>query len=67
MTAGITSGPNGEPRVVGIVYADSRPANSKFVPAIRKAVLLGYDKGRRVIYIYIYVVQDLYILIKIYR
>jgi len=43
-TAGITSGPNGEPRVVGIVFADSRSTNSKILPIIRKAVLLGYDK-----------------------
>ena len=47
-TAGITSGPNGEPRVVGIVFADTRSTtiynNAKILPIIRKAVLLGYDK-----------------------
>ena len=44
-TAGITSGPNGEPRVVGIIFADTRSTpNAKILPIVRKAVLLGYDK-----------------------
>ena len=39
----MTSGPNGEPLVVGIIYQDSRPANARLTTAVRKAVLLGHD------------------------
>lgn len=43
--AGITSGPNGDPVVAGIVFADSKVANSKvLVSSTRKAVLLGNGK-----------------------
>jgi hypothetical protein len=44
-TAGMTSGPNGEPLVVGMIYLDSRPANARLITPIRKAVLLGHDPG----------------------
>lgn len=39
---GLTSGPNGEALVIGIIFADA-PANLKFLPKTRKAVRLGYD------------------------
>ena len=42
-TAGMTSGPNGEPLVVGMIFLDSRPANARLTTAVRKAVLLGHD------------------------
>jgi hypothetical protein len=44
-TAGITSGPNGEPLVVGLIFQDSRPANARLLTTPRKAVLLGHDAG----------------------
>lgn len=42
-TAGMTSGPNGEPLVVGMIFLDSRPANARLTTSIRKAVLLGHN------------------------
>ena len=43
-TAGITAGPNGEMLVVGLVFADSRPINSKTFQRRHKTVLLGSGK-----------------------
>lgn len=42
-TPGITSGPNGELLVVGLAFKDA-PLNSKYLPKVHKAVLLGYDR-----------------------
>jgi hypothetical protein len=39
---GLTSGPNGEALVIGLVFSDA-PANMKFLPKTRKAVRLGHD------------------------
>ena len=39
----MTSGPNGEPLVVGMIYLDSRPATARLTTAVRRAVLLGHD------------------------
>jgi hypothetical protein len=39
--AGVTSGPNGEPMVSGMVYADTRAVNSKAYQRKRRTVLLG--------------------------
>lgn len=39
--AGVTSGPNGEPMVSGMVYSDTGPLNSKVFQRKRRTVLLG--------------------------
>eukprot|EP01035_Chromulina_nebulosa_P018407 gene18407-24109_t len=39
--AGITSGPNGEPRVVGLIYADTLLSNRVSVERMAKGVLVG--------------------------
>lgn len=39
--AGVTSGPNGEPMVSGMVYADTRPVNSRAFQRKKRTVLLG--------------------------
>jgi hypothetical protein len=40
---GLTSGPNGEALVIGLLFSDA-PANMKFLPKTRKAVRLGHDQ-----------------------
>lgn len=42
--AGLTSGPNGEPIVAGLIFSDTRPPSSRVLVQKKKAVLLGYDK-----------------------
>jgi hypothetical protein len=39
---GITSGPNGEALVVGLIFSDA-PSSLRFIPKTQKAVRLGYD------------------------
>eukprot|EP01034_Spumella_vulgaris_P024826 gene24826-31213_t len=43
-SAGLTSGPNGEPIVAGMIFSDTRPLNSRLLLLRNKAVLLGHDK-----------------------
>lgn len=40
---GLTSGPNGEALVVGLIFSDA-PSSLKFIPKSQKAVRLGHDK-----------------------
>lgn len=40
-SAGVTSGPNGEPLVVGMVFADSRPVGTRAIQKKTRSVLLG--------------------------
>jgi hypothetical protein len=40
-SAGVTSGPNGEPQVVGMVFADSRPVGTRATQKKTRSVLLG--------------------------
>jgi hypothetical protein len=42
--AGLSSGPNGEPIVAGLIFSDSKPKSSKLPMYSKKAVLLGLDK-----------------------
>lgn len=41
---GLSSGPNGEPIVAGLIFSDSKPKSSKLPLYSKKAVLLGMDK-----------------------
>lgn len=41
---GLTSGPNGEALVVGLIFSDA-PAKLKYVAKTKKAVRLGYDRN----------------------
>ncbi len=40
---GLTSGPNGEALVVGLIFSDA-PSSLRFIPKTQKAVRLGHDK-----------------------
>lgn len=43
-SAGVTAGPNGEMLVIGLIFADSRPINSRSFQRRHRTVLLGSGK-----------------------